>query len=95
MCLILNEKNMDKNIARARNFAYKSLKGNINGGSKGDYFTFQISKFLLLKELIIKKDSKKNTIYFNYEQNRKYLKAIKLIIDTVNKNGKIQDLKEE
>ena len=67
-----DKKNIDNNIARARKFAHKSLKENLKGVSKGDYFTFQISKFLLLKESIIKKDCDNSKLYFNYENNGKH-----------------------
>ena len=82
-----NKKNMDKNIARARKFAHKSLKENLSGVSKGDYFIFQISKFLLLKESIIKKDCKNNSIYFNYEKNGKYLKVIQMMMNQLIMNA--------
>lgn len=87
----INNDNVEKNIARAREFAKKSLEGNVNA-NKDDYLMFQISKFILLKESMIKKDNdnEHKKIYFNIEENKKYLKAIIYIVDYVRKNGTLK-----
>ena len=41
-------------IQKAREFAQRSLNGNIKKINREDYYMFLISKFLLLKEMIIK-----------------------------------------
>ena len=46
-------------IQKAREFAQISLTGNIKNVNREDYYMFLVSKFLLLKEMIIKKDSEK------------------------------------
>lgn len=76
-------------IQKARDFAKRSLVGNIKNVNKEDYYMFLISKFLLLKETIIKKDSKNNILYFDYNKNQKYLPVIKYIVDYIKDNGKI------
>ena len=62
-------------IQKAREFAQRSLTGNIKNVNKEDYYMFLVSKFLLLKEMIIKKDSENNILYFSGEVERwKYVK---------------------
>lgn len=87
-------------IQRARDFALRSLNGDIKKGSKEDYYMFLVSKFLLFKEMVIKKDSKKNSnkdlekksngskLYFNYAENKGYLPMIKFIVDYIKENIK-------
>lgn len=84
---MINNNDIEIKIARARDFAERSLNDNFNGANKDDYFMFQISKFLLLKESMIKKDSDNNRIYFNIDENQEYLKAIKYIVDYVREHG--------
>ena len=83
---------MDKKtvIEKAREFAERSLSGNIKNVNKEDYFMFLISRFLLLKEKIIKKDSEKNEIYFNYNEGKNFLSVIKYIVDYIKENGKVE-----
>lgn len=77
-------------IQKAREFAQRSLKGNIKNVNREDYYMFLVSKFLLLKEMIIKKDSENNILYFNYNKSKEYLPAIKYIVDYIKVNGTIQ-----
>ena len=78
---------MELKIAKARDFARRILSDNFNCVHKDDYFMFQISKFLLLKESMIKKDSDNNQIYFNVVDNQEYLKSIIYIVDYVRNHG--------
>ena len=77
-------------IQKAREFAQRSLTGNIKNVNKEDYYMFLVSKFLLLKEMIIKKDSENNILYFNYNKSKEYLPVIKYIVDYIKVNGTIQ-----
>ena len=77
-------------IQKAREFAQRSLNGNIKKINREDYYMFLISKFLLLKEMIIKKDSENNILYFDYNKSKNYLPAIKYIVDYIKVNGTIQ-----
>lgn len=77
-------------IQKAREFAQRSLNGNIKNVNREDYYMFLISKFLLLKEMIIKKDSENNILYFDYNKSKNYLPAIKYIVDYIKVNGTIQ-----
>ncbi len=72
--------NKRRNIDKARAFALKCISGKTNSYSIDDYYTLQISKFLLLKESIIKKNPQTNTIHFNYSLNNNYLRIIKRIV---------------
>ena len=77
----------NENVKRAREFAKRTLEGERNDVEKEDYIMFLLSKFVLLKENIIKKNIDENILYFDYEKNYKYLNAIKYIVDYVRKNG--------
>lgn len=77
-------------IQKARDFAQRSLNENIKNANREDYYMFLISKFLLLKEMIIKKDSENNILYFNYNKSKNYLPAIKYIVDFIKVNGTIE-----
>lgn len=77
-------------IQKAREFAQRSLNVNIKNFNREDYYMFLISKFLLLKEMIIKKDSENNILYFDYNKSKNYLPAIKYIVDYIKVNGTIQ-----
>ena len=52
-------------INEAKLLTEMSIKGNLSQISHKHLFMILISKFLLLKELIIKKDSKNNTLYYS------------------------------
>lgn len=75
-------------IQRARDFALRSLNGDIKKGSKEDYYMFLVSKFLLFKEMVIKKDSTVHELHFNYAKNKGYLPMIKFIVDSIKENVK-------
>jgi len=77
-------------IEKAGDFAKRSLIGKIENINREDYYMFLVSRFLLLKEMIIKKDSENNVLYFNYDKNKKYLPAIKYIVDYIKRNGMIK-----
>ena len=76
-------------INKARSFAERNLYSIFQSADKDDYFLFQISKFLLLKEYVIKKDFKNKTLYFDYAKNSMYLPSIMYVVDYVRNNGKI------
>lgn len=71
-------------ITRAREFAEKTVTTGIENYTKEDYFMFLISKFLLLKESIIKKNIEEGRLIFDYKKNGKYLPIIKYIVDHTN-----------
>lgn len=83
---------MDKKdvMQQARKFAEKSLQGSIEKVEKKDYFMFLISRFLLLKETIIRKDSDNNTLYFDYKRHKDYLPIIIDIVNHIKSNGRIE-----
>ena len=54
------------------------------------FYMFSISKFILLKEKIIKKDSSERTIYFDDIKYRKYIPIILMIYNVMLKNGNIR-----
>ena len=66
-------------ITRAREFAEKAVTTGTENYTKEDYFMFLISKFLLLKESIIKKNIEEGRLIFDYKKNGKYLPIIKYI----------------
>ena len=77
-------------MQQARKFAEKSLQGSIENVEKKDYFMFLISRFLLLKETIIRKDSDNNTLYFDYKRHKDYLPIIIDIVNHIKSNGRIE-----
>lgn len=72
--------NKRRNIAKAREFASKCISGKTNAYSLDDYYTLQISKFLLLKESIIKKNPQTSIIHFDYLKHKDYLESIRKIV---------------
>jgi len=78
--------NIEENIAYSKKFAQRCINGEFGKADKIDYFMLQISKFLLLKESIIKKVSDKKII-FDYNNGLIYYNQIKRIVDYVRKNG--------
>lgn len=82
--------NKEDSIKKAREFAKRSLTGKMGNVNQEDYYMFLISKFLLLKEMIIKKNSKEDILYFDYNRNKDYLPAIKYIVDYIKLNGKVE-----
>ncbi|MBP5683657.1 MAG: hypothetical protein J6X02_00185 [Bacilli bacterium] len=81
--------NKRKNINRAHELVMKCINNKKASYMIDDYYTLQISKFLLLKESIIKKNPRTNTIYFNYGKNIEYLKPIKKIVKYLSEHGVI------
>ena len=75
-------------ITRAREFAEKAVTTGTENYTKEDYFMFLISRFLLLKESIIKKNIDEGKLIFDYKENGKYLPIIKYIVDHTNLNPK-------
>ena len=55
--------------------------------NKKHYFMFCISKFLALKELVIKKDTKTNTLYFDDIKYRAKIPYILALRDFINDHG--------
>ena len=76
------------NIARARSFAIKCIKNRLHDLNSMDYYILQISKFILLKESMIVKDSKYNFLIFNYNADYMYVDAIERIAREFIKNSK-------
>ena len=74
-------------LVSARNFVKNSLSKNRISISQQDYYMFLISKFLLLKELIIKKDSVNDELHFDCNKCGVYLSSIKLIVDYILDHG--------
>lgn len=54
------------------------------------FFMFSISKFILLKEKILKKNSANNILYFDNIKDGKYIPAILSFADEIKKNGSYQ-----
>lgn len=54
------------------------------------FFMFSISKFILLKEKILKKNSANNILYFDNIKDGKYIPAILSFADEIKKNGNYQ-----
>jgi len=80
---------MESLIIEARRFVERVLSKDKNIINKEHYYMFLVSKFLLLKEFIIKKDSKNNILYFDYKKNKRYVPTIKYIVDYVKEHGEI------
>ena len=83
-------KNTRDIILRAKEFAKRSLIGLKSETQKEDYVLLLISRFLLLKEKIIKKDFDKDEIYFNVEKNKMFFEAIKYVVDKALERGQIK-----
>ena len=79
-------------IKNARLFAKKCLSDKLFNLNPNEYNILQISKFILLKERLIKKDDN-DTIYFNYDLYHEYIDSIKEIGDTLVKNAVVLDIK--
>lgn len=86
---------MEVNIKAAREFAESCILTSDINPKKEHYYLFLISRFLLLKEYIIKKDSKNSIINFDYQKSKKHLPVIKQIVDYVRKNGTVTTKKTE
>lgn len=80
---------MEDRIKSVREFTKNVLNRNISNISRDDYYIFLISRFLLLKEKIIKKESveENDILHFNIVENWKYFEVIKYIIDYIDKHG--------
>ena len=76
-------------LVKAREFARKSISKERKQVTEEDYFMFVVSKFLLLKESIIKKDSTRKIIKFDYEKGKRYLPAIRFITQKMTENTQI------
>ena len=80
-----------KNLIKlSRELVENLLNGNKQKLGKEYFFMFSISKFVLLKERILKKDSTNNILYFNNVKNAKYIPAILSFADEIKKNGNYQ-----
>lgn len=66
-----------KNLIKlSRELVENLLSENKQKLGKEHFFMFSISKFILLKERILKKDSVNNVLYFNNIKNAKYIPVI-------------------
>lgn len=80
-----------KNLIKlSRELVENLLNGNKQKLGKEYFFMFSISKFVLLKERILKKDSVNNILYFNNVKDAKYIPIILSFADEIKKNGNYQ-----
>ena len=77
---------IDEKIMNARRFASKCISDKLKDLNPNEYYILQISKFILLKEKLIKKDRKSN-LHFDYDCYHEYVPTIKEIGDTLIKNA--------
>ena len=63
-------------IKLSRELVENLLSGNKQKLGKEYFFMFSISRFILLKERLLKKDSTNNILYFNNIENAKYTSNI-------------------
>lgn len=84
---------MKELIKLSRELVENLLDGNKKKLGKEYYLMFTISKFILLKESILKKDSANKILYFNNVKYAKYIPVILSFADEIKKNGdyKIDD----
>ena len=78
---------MKELIKLSRELVENLLDGNKKKLGKEYYLMFTISKFILLKESILKKDSANKILYFNNVKYAKYIPAILSFADEIKKNG--------
>ena len=74
-------------IDLARELTQNFLNGKTKKLGKAHFYMFSISKFILLKEKILKKDSINKILYFDNVKNRKYIPIIYKIYDYIKENG--------
>ena len=74
-------------IRLSRELVENLLNRNKQKLGKEYFFMFSISKFILLKERILKKDSANNILYFNNVKDAKYIPAILSFADEIRENG--------
>ncbi len=81
---------MNNLIKLSRELVENLLNGSKQKLGKEYFFMFSISKFVLLKERILKKDSLNKILYFNNVKDAKYIPAILSFADKIKKNGSYQ-----
>lgn len=74
-------------IATSRNFAKKVIKDKLYDVEPNDYYTLLISRFILLKEKLIKKDINNKTLYFDVTESIEYVPAIRFIAGYVKRKA--------
>ena len=79
-------------LVNARRFAEKCISDKLKNLTPNEFYILQISKFILLKEKLIKKDRNSN-LHFNYEYHHEYVPVIKEIGDALIKNATILKVK--
>ena len=72
-------------IKLSRELVENLLSGNKQKLGKEYFFMFSISRFILLKERLLKKDSTNNILYFNNVENAKYIPAILSFAEEIKK----------
>lgn len=77
-------------ILQSKNILLNRLKGNKEYANIMAYNIFVISAFLLVKENLIKKDSNEDTLYFDYTNQRKYIKPIQDLATYIIQNSELQ-----
>ena len=81
---------MKELIKLSRELVENLLDGNKKKLDKEYYLMFTISKFILLKESLLKKDSANKILYFDNVKYAKYIPAILSFADEIKKNGDYQ-----
>ena len=81
------EAERQRRIKRAREFAERKINGQTMDPTKEDKALMVISSFLLVKEHIIKKDSKNNILYVSIANLEDYLEAMNIIVETILKSS--------
>lgn len=81
---------MKELIKLSRKLVENLLDGNKKKLDKEYYLMFTISKFILLKESLLKKDSANKILYFDNVKYAKYIPAILSFADEIKKNGDYQ-----
>lgn len=81
---------MDYLIKSARELVENLFSGQRKKLGKEHFFMFTVSRFILLKENILKKDSANSILYFDNVKNADYIPALLAIASEVKKNGEFQ-----
>ncbi len=85
--MIETDKLVLPNIKLAREITEQFLKYDDPILNKDAFYMFSISKFILLKEKIIKKDSVNSILYFDNIKNKEYIPIIMYFYQELLKNG--------
>lgn len=78
---------MESLLSLSRKLTKQLLDGKKEKLGKEFFYMFSISKFILLKETILKKDSQEHILHFDNIKNKKYIPVIYELYDYIRKNG--------